>query len=303
VSRRFGDIRGLGAALAGLVLILALMGVVHTSQTALIVCVIAAGTVLGLTNTLMTQVVMESAPVERPIATAAYSFVRFCGGAIAPFVAGKLGEHVSVQSPFYLGAAMTAIAVGLLWFYRDSLVPVAAAAPAVAQAPVPAPLRPERGAMVVALGGPSAAQVAAMAVPLARARGSAVHVLHVIETDVVTGEDAVDLETSSEASLVLERSLATLRDAGVPVTGELLHSVGSHADVAATILRRAAELSAGLIVVGPDTRHGILGARVTAEIAANAPTHVVVINPAAGPLGTPVPVASTAVADPADLWR
>ena len=303
VSRRFGDIRGLGAALAGLVLILALMGVVHTSQTALIVCVIAAGTVLGLTNTLMTQVVMESAPVERPIATAAYSFVRFCGGAIAPFVAGKLGEHVSVQSPFYLGAAMTAIAVGLLWFYRDSLVPVAAAAPAAAQAPVPAPLRSERGAMVVALGGPSAAQVAAMAVPLARARGSAVHVLHVIETDVVTGEDAVDLETLSEAAQVLERSLATLRDAGVPVTGELLHSVGSHADVAATILRRAAELSAGLIVVGPDTRHGILGARVTAEIAANAPTHVVVINPAAGPLGTPVPVASAAAADPADLWR
>jgi ACDE family multidrug resistance protein len=305
VSRRFGDIRGLGAALAGLVVILALMGVVHTSQTALIVCVIAAGTVLGLTNTLMTQVVMESAPVERPIASAAYSFVRFCGGAIAPFVAGKLGEHVSVQSPFYLGAAMTAIAVGLLWFYRDSLVPAATAAPAVAQAPAPAPLgSSERGAMVVALGGPSAAQVAAMTVPLARARGSAVHVLHVIETDVVAGEDAVDLETSSEAAQVLERSVATLRDAGVPVTGELLQSVGSHADVAATILRRAAELSAGLIVVGPDTRHGILGARVTADIAANAPTHVVVINPAAGPLGsTPVTVASAAAEDPADLWR
>ena len=42
----------------------------------------------------MTQMVMESAPVERPVASAAYSFVRFCGGAIAPFVAGKLAEHV-----------------------------------------------------------------------------------------------------------------------------------------------------------------------------------------------------------------
>jgi MFS family permease len=62
---------------------------------------------------------MESAPVQRPVASAAYSFVRFCGGAVAPFVAGKLGEHVSVASPFYLGAGMTAIAIAIavLWHY------------------------------------------------------------------------------------------------------------------------------------------------------------------------------------------
>jgi MFS transporter, ACDE family, multidrug resistance protein len=301
VSRRFGDIRGLGAALSGLAAILVLMGALHASQTALIVCVVAAGTVLGLTNTLMTQVVMESAPVERPVATAAYSFVRFCGGAVAPFVAGKLGEHVSVQSPFYLGAGMTAVAVGVLWFYRHSLVPAAATAPETRH-PAPATLRPERAPMVVALGGSSAEQVSAMTVPLARARRSAVHVLHVIETEVVAGESAVELETDAEAAAVLARSIATLRAASVPVTGELMRSVGGHADVAACILRRSAELSAGLIVVGPDTRRGILGPGVTAEIAANAPTHVVVINPAAGALGSPLPV-EAAVADPSELWR
>jgi MFS family permease len=90
------------------------------------VCVVVSGTFLGVTNTLMTQVVMQSAHVPRPIASSSYSFVRFCGGAIAPFVAGKLGEHVSVQAPFYLGAAMTAISVGLLVFYRRSLGPVEA---------------------------------------------------------------------------------------------------------------------------------------------------------------------------------
>ena len=37
---------------------------------------------------------MKVAPVERPVASAAYSFVRFSGGAIAPFLAGKLAEHV-----------------------------------------------------------------------------------------------------------------------------------------------------------------------------------------------------------------
>lgn len=124
IGRRFGDVRGLGAALGAIAAILVVMGVLHASQTALIVCVVVSGTFLGVTNTLMTQVVMESAPVARPIASSAYSFVRFCGGAVAPFVAGKLAEHVSAQVPFYLGAAMTAIAVGVLWFYRESLVPV-----------------------------------------------------------------------------------------------------------------------------------------------------------------------------------
>jgi MFS family permease len=74
----------------------------------------------------MTQVVMESASVPRPIASSAYNMVRFCGGAIAPFVAGKLAEHVSVQAPFYLGAGMTAVGVGVLWLYRDALRPAAA---------------------------------------------------------------------------------------------------------------------------------------------------------------------------------
>src|SRR4051794_7628108 len=297
VSRRFGDLPGLGGAMAAMAMVLVVMGVLHASQTVLIVSVVVAGTFLGVINTLMTQVVMETAPVERPVASAAYSFVRFCGGAIAPFVAGKLSEHVSVQSPFYLGAGMTAIAIGVLWFYRGSLVPAAAAAPAAA----PTPLRPERAPMVVALGGASAEQVGAMTAPLARVRGSAVHVLHVIETDVVAGESAVELETPAEAADALARSMDALRGAGVPVTGELLRSVGDHADVAAAVLQRAAELSAGLIVVGPDTRRGILGSGVTAEIAANAPTHVVVINPAAGALGSPLPVPQ-AVSDPAELW-
>ncbi|HJS94995.1 MAG TPA: MFS transporter, partial [Solirubrobacteraceae bacterium] len=117
-GRRFGDVRGLGVALVGIALVLAVMGVLHASQTALIAGVIVSGAFFGITNTLMTQVVMESASVPRPIASSAYSFVRFCGGAIAPFVAGKLAEHVSAQAPFFLGAVMTALGVAVLYFYR-----------------------------------------------------------------------------------------------------------------------------------------------------------------------------------------
>jgi ACDE family multidrug resistance protein len=296
VSRRFGDFAGLGWSMAAMAALLVVMGVLHSSQTALIVSVIVAGTFLGVINTLMTQVVMESAPVARPVASAAYSFVRFSGGAIAPFVAGKLAEHVDVAAPFYLGAGMTAIGVGMLWFYRGALVP--AAETQVAAEPV-APAGP--APMVVAVGGPSARQVSAMAVPLARARDGAVLVLHVVERDVIAGEDAIDLETAAEAQALLEGSVAELREAGVPVAGETLHSVGTHADVAERILRRAAEVSAGLIVVGPESPQATLSSGVAARIAATAPSHVIVLNPRAGALGRPIAAAAGSV-EAARLW-
>jgi MFS transporter, ACDE family, multidrug resistance protein len=299
IGRRYGDIRGLGATLAGIVTILVVMGVLHASQTALIVCVVASGVFLGITNTLMTQVVMESAPVPRPIASSAYSFIRFCGGAIAPFVAGKLAEHVSVQAPFYLGAGMTAIGIGVLWIYRGALRPAAPAVPAPAHA---AAELEGAGPMVVAVGGPAARQVAAISMPLARARGAAVHVVHVIETDVLAGEDTADLETSPYAQAVLDGCVAELREAGVPVTGELLNSYGTHSDVARQILRHAADLGAGVIVLGPDTHQGALTAGVTAYIAAHAPSHVIIVNPHAGALGRPIPATAHA-GDRLPLWQ
>ena len=290
IGRRFGDIQGLGGALVAIATILLVMGLLHTSQTALVVCVVASGAFLGITNTLMTQVVMESAPVPRPIASSAYSFVRFCGGAIAPFVAGKLAEHVSVQAPFYLGATMTAIGVGVLWTYRHALRPASATVPAHDQPtpPRPPPLRHHRG--------DDPRRRRPHSPPGQRHRdatrpgpGTAVHVLHVIETDVLAGEDTADLEKPVQAQTLLDECVAELHEAGVPVTGELLHSYGTHTDVANQILQRAAELHAGAIVLGADTRHPVLTTAVTAYVAAHAPTHVIVINPNAGTLGRPTP--------------
>jgi MFS family permease len=291
VSRRYSDVKGLAAALAGVVVVLAVMGIAHTSQTTLIVCVIVSGSFFGITNTLMTQVVMESAPVARPIASSAYSFVRFCGGAIAPFVAGKLAQHVSVQAPFYLGAAMTAIAIGVLWFYQASLVPVpepdaaeATAASDDAQLAGEAETEPGRGPLVIAVAEPNALEVCALAAPVARSRGAAVHVLHVVERDVVAGEDAIDLESSDDAAELLAACVAELSSAGVTATGEVLHAVGTHAAVAARIVQRAAELGAAAIVLGPETRHGPLAARVSAQVAGSAPATVIILDPRGEPL-------------------
>ncbi len=82
------------------------------NRPVLIVIVITSGIVCGVNNTVTTQAVMTVSPVERPVASAAYSFVRFLGGGLAPYVAGRLVADVNIHVPFYLGAGV--IVAGIL---------------------------------------------------------------------------------------------------------------------------------------------------------------------------------------------
>ena len=75
---------------------------------------IVSGAFVGLNNTLTTQAVMLVSPVERPVASAAYGFVRFIGGGLAPFAAARLAAELNVHVPFYLGAVAVAAAIGVL---------------------------------------------------------------------------------------------------------------------------------------------------------------------------------------------
>jgi hypothetical protein len=52
--------------------------------------------------------------VERPVASAAYGFVRFIGGGLAPYVAGKLAEAFDLHVPFIVGAVAVAIGIAVL---------------------------------------------------------------------------------------------------------------------------------------------------------------------------------------------
>jgi MFS family permease len=75
---------------------------------------------LGVNNTLITETVMKISPVERSVASSAYSFVRFIGGAIAPWLAGVLGER-SVHVPFFVGAGAVFAAMCVLWTVRTAI--------------------------------------------------------------------------------------------------------------------------------------------------------------------------------------
>ena len=116
LQRRIGSVPTVLGSLTLFALDLAAMAIWTDDKTVLVVGVIVAGAFLGINNTVITEAVMGAAPVERPVASAAYSFVRFSGGAVAPYAAGKLGENVSVHAPFWMGAGAVAVAVAVLAF-------------------------------------------------------------------------------------------------------------------------------------------------------------------------------------------
>src|SRR5680860_1194528 len=115
---RFGAVPTVLASLTLFGLDLVMMALLTNSKAALVVGVVIAGAFLGVNNTVITEAVMGAAPVERPVAASAYSFVRFSGGAVAPYAAGKLGENVSMHAPFWMGAAAVFVGVAILFAGR-----------------------------------------------------------------------------------------------------------------------------------------------------------------------------------------
>ena len=114
LKARFGTATTLYANFVLMAADLAVIGIWPDNHTTVIVAVIVAGIFIGVNNTLVTTAVMSIAPVERPVASATYGFVRFIGGGLAPFVAGKLVEHFNAHVPFVLGAGTVLVAAIVL---------------------------------------------------------------------------------------------------------------------------------------------------------------------------------------------
>ena len=120
LQRRVGTMGGIVMALLGFAVVLAVMALETQHKPVLVIGVILAGAFIGVNNTLITGTVMKVAPVERGVASAAYSFVRFSGGAVAPWLAGTLGER-SIHVPFWVGSAAVVLGVLVLLTARSFL--------------------------------------------------------------------------------------------------------------------------------------------------------------------------------------
>ncbi|MDU0330083.1 MFS transporter [Paenibacillus sp. 3LSP] len=111
LQEKFGTVKSMAVMLSLYALMMLVMGIWTNHQWVIIIAVIAAGAVLGNNNTLITTAVMNAAPVERSTASAAYSFLRFLGGAVAPYMAGKLAEWFNPHVPFLVGAGFVLLSV------------------------------------------------------------------------------------------------------------------------------------------------------------------------------------------------
>ncbi|GAB3609781.1 MFS transporter [Humibacter ginsengiterrae] len=91
------------------------------SIVAIIVLVVVGGIFLGILNTVLTECSMEATDLPRPVASSAYSGVRFIGGAIAPPVAAALGNAFGAAVPFLFGAIVLVISTFIILFGRRAL--------------------------------------------------------------------------------------------------------------------------------------------------------------------------------------
>jgi MFS family permease len=141
LQARLGIARALYLNLALFAIDVLVIGLFVDSQTALIVAVIVSGIFIGTNNTITTQAVMTVAPVERSVASASYGFIRFIGGGLAPWVAGKLAAGHGDHLPFYLGAGAIALGIAVLATGRGLLAEAERAQAGGRHAPVvPEPL-------------------------------------------------------------------------------------------------------------------------------------------------------------------
>jgi MFS transporter, ACDE family, multidrug resistance protein len=114
LQARFGLARTMYGNLAAFAVIVLIIAVWTTDNAVLIPAVIASGIFIGVNNTVTTQAVMTVSPVERPVASAAYSFVRFIGGGLAPYAAGRLVIAFNIHVPFFIGAGVVVAGIAIL---------------------------------------------------------------------------------------------------------------------------------------------------------------------------------------------
>jgi MFS family permease len=248
LERRFGTVRVLYFVLGLLALDLLVIAIWQTIPAVVIGAVIVAGAMIGLNNTLVTQAVMSVAPVPRPVASASYSFVRFLGGGLAPWVSGLIAEAFLPNTPFFLAAVVVAVGVLVLATAHrllrraeteeaeDSGDAAASADPVVVL---------ERPVLVAVDDAPHTEQVVAAGARLARTVDAPLLLVHVPE-DAVAG-DALPV---GDDRGVLTGRVAELTASGLTAAAESLPPVASHDAVGVALAELARRRDARAVVVG-----------------------------------------------------
>jgi MFS transporter, ACDE family, multidrug resistance protein len=296
------------AAFAVVVLVIAIW---TTDRAVLIPAVIISGVFIGVNNTVTTQAVMTVSPVEKPVAAAAYGFVRFIGGGLAPYAAGRLVLAVNIHFPFYIGVGAILLGIVILSTAHSLLTQaerVQAEQVAAATAPAPASAAPasaaqadagpdaalipvegntvlaEPGAGVILAAidaSPVAALVTEAAAVLAASRRDVVHVVHTQE-EATAGDVAIDGESLDAARAMVRDHLDRLAVRHVPAEGQILLHAAGHGAAGRMVAEYANTIGASTIVVGAPSHGGLaalMDASASRELWRHARSNILVVNP------------------------
>jgi ACDE family multidrug resistance protein len=121
LTARLPRTRVLWTVLIVLAIDLIAAGLLISSTVGLIVCVVVGGLLLGVLNTVLTECVMEASDLPRPVASSAYSGIRFLGGAVAPPLAAQVAVWLTPGAPMYLAAVSVGIAAAVVLVGHKSI--------------------------------------------------------------------------------------------------------------------------------------------------------------------------------------
>ncbi|WP_045684280.1 MFS transporter [Martelella endophytica] len=235
--------------LAGSMLILAVLLLVMAfgSIPVIAACVIISGALMGVCNTVFTELALGVSDSPRPVASAGYNFVRWFAGVIAPFAAPHLAESFGTASAFYVAVVAALASALVLYMRRDTLKEKDETE--TAAAPV---------GVVLSLAGDAHDQaVIARAAKLGRDENLTVHVLHVRTFEVIDG-NAAAVEDKASAEALLAEAIAALKARDVTADGELIEAAAAH--LAPAIDTRLKVLRPRYVVIGHgaggDLSHG-----------------------------------------------
>src|SRR5580658_6976439 len=284
------------AAFAVVVLVIAIW---TTDRAVLIPAVIVSGIFIGVNNTITTQAVMTVSPVEKPVASAAYSFVRFIGGGLAPFAAGRLVLAINIHVPFFIAAGALVLGIVILSTARGLLTEAErvqaedVAASASATGPAAPALIPVAGGAAVPDGAagvilaaidssPMAPLVTETAARLASADRRAVYVVHAQEEDVTASDTAVDGEDLEDARALVRNQLDLLAAHDVPAQGHVLRHAPGHGMAGRMVAEYAASIGASTIVIGAPSHGGLpalMDDSASRELWRHARSNILIVNP------------------------
>ncbi|MER6751285.1 MFS transporter [Streptomyces fungicidicus] len=115
LQRRFGSLKVLGGSLVLLAADVLVLG--YGDHTTAVVCTVLSGALIGVNNTVYTELALGVSDAPRPVASAGYNFVRWFAAAAAPYFAPKIEEWTDVRIPFVV-AAVTALLGALVVVVR-----------------------------------------------------------------------------------------------------------------------------------------------------------------------------------------